>query len=249
MKERTIQETVWATGRMLVGIALVAGSVLVFQRALSGRDAELRASCRPELMLLEAMDYGRDNGDMFPPLSPEPGRLTYDVNLMDPYIASPGQHVCASDDGAPPRDTLKSMGRLDAVNDWSYVYLGYCLENDAQGLAFVEAYRERTSKGAAFGTDIEMAPGTGNCGRDRLYRLREPAQLAEHAPCIADHPDRIPVVVEWPGHHQKPGGRVVYLDGHSEFLPYPGPFPMTERFIGALRELDHLGAPADVRNK
>lgn len=249
MRERTTQETIWAIGRMLVGIALVAAAVLVFQRALRGRDAELSASCRPNLILLEAMDYARDKSGMFPPLSPESGRLTYDVNVMASYMALPGQHVCESDAAAPPRDVLEAMPRSDAVNDWSYVYLGYCLENEAQGLAFIEAYRERISKGAAFGTDIEVMPGTGNCGTDRLYRLREPGRLAEHAPCVADHPDRIPVVLEWPGHHRKPGGRVVFLDGHSEYLPYPGPFPMTERFIGALRELDGLGGASDAGDK
>jgi hypothetical protein len=33
---------------------------------------------------------------------------------------------------------------------------------------------------------------------------------------------------------------VLFLDGHTEFVPYPGKFPMTKRFIEALESLDAL---------
>lgn len=49
----------------------------------------------------------------------------------------------------------------------------------------------------------------------------------------------IPVMVERPELHGD-GGHVLYLDGHVEFVPYPGLFPMTESFIDGLRSLDRL---------
>ncbi len=52
---------------------------------------------------------------------------------------------------------------------------------------------------------------------------------------------KIPVIVERPGHHQPMGGHVLYLDGHVEYLRYPGKFPMSKSFIEGLYELDALG--------
>jgi len=42
------------------------------------------------------------------------------------------------------------------------------------------------------------------------------------------------VMWEWPTNHGG-AGNVLYLDGHVEFVPYPGKFPMTEKFINELR--------------
>jgi len=53
---------------------------------------------------------------------------------------------------------------------------------------------------------------------------------------------RIPVLIERPELHGG-GGHVLYLDGHVEFVPYPGKFPMTEDYIAGLRALDALGEP------
>ncbi|MCL4693921.1 MAG: hypothetical protein KJ060_15590 [Candidatus Hydrogenedentes bacterium] len=50
---------------------------------------------------------------------------------------------------------------------------------------------------------------------------------------------RVPVMVERPELHGN-GGHVLYMDGHVEFVPYPGPFPMTVAFIDGLRSLDRL---------
>ena len=47
----------------------------------------------------------------------------------------------------------------------------------------------------------------------------------------------IPVIWEWPSNHGN-GGNVLYLDGHVEFVSYPGRFPMTKPFIKALGEIE-----------
>lgn len=52
----------------------------------------------------------------------------------------------------------------------------------------------------------------------------------------------IPVMVERPELHGD-GGHVLYMDGHVEFVPYPGKFPMTPKFIEGLRSLDELEKP------
>lgn len=49
----------------------------------------------------------------------------------------------------------------------------------------------------------------------------------------------IPILIERPDLHGD-GGHVLFMDGHVEFVPFPGPFPMTEKFIDGLRSLDRV---------
>ena len=46
-------------------------------------------------------------------------------------------------------------------------------------------------------------------------------------------------MIERPGMHET-GASVLFLDGHVEFMRYPGKFPMTEKVIKALESLDNL---------
>ena len=66
--------------------------------------------------------------------------------------------------------------------------------------------------------------------------------LPRHAPGYFETPSglpigahEIPVLIEWPDHHQGfSGGHVLYMDGHAEWHDYPGEWPMTETTIHAL---------------
>jgi prepilin-type processing-associated H-X9-DG protein len=68
----------------------------------------------------------------------------------------------------------------------------------------------------------------GNDGGNIIRRLSR----------TTENPSTVPIIWEWPGHHEVEGGNVLYLDGHVDFVRYPGKFPMTEKFIEALREID-----------
>lgn len=58
-----------------------------------------------------------------------------------------------------------------------------------------------------------------------------------HTPASSHgYEDNFPVLIERPELHGD-GGHVLYMDGHVEFVPYPGEFPMTPRFIEGLRSL------------
>ena len=129
--------------------------------------------------------------------------------------------------------------RKQPFNDWSYVYLGFAIESEEQLLAFAEAYRKHLLEGKLFEGDLAVAPGQGTRGGDDLLRLRTAESLAKAAGGEID-PALIPVVIEWPENHRYPGGHVVYLDGHSEYVLYPGKFPMTPACISALRSLDNF---------
>ena len=45
---------------------------------------------------------------------------------------------------------------------------------------------------------------------------------------------RMPVLIERPGRYKGSGAWVVFMDSHVAYLPYPGPFPMTQSFIEGL---------------
>jgi prepilin-type processing-associated H-X9-DG protein len=81
----------------------------------------------------------------------------------------------------------------------------------------------------------------------RNFRLRLSDGVVRHYSFAFENPlasleraARAPILIERPELHGD-GGHVLYLDGHVEFVPYPGKFPMTKEFIAGLREIDALG--------
>jgi len=129
------------------------------------------------------------------------------------------------------------------VDDWSYVYLGYVIENESQLRHFADAYQRIIVDGGDFTRDLYVGTGNGNCGGDTLYRLRSPDRLVEILPCLQNRLNEIPVAIEWPGNHRGPIAKVFTLDpiSRGEKFSYPSMWPMTENVIRILRELDAMG--------
>jgi prepilin-type processing-associated H-X9-DG protein len=182
--------------------------------------------------------YAGENKDQYPPLPAEPGRLMFATESVFPeYISDPTELEC------PMQDLPEFPQPEDYIDDESYFYLSHALLNDREGAAFVEAYKKCMDNGLPMEGDIAVAAGSGSAGKDRLMALRRGVENLLAADPLDPGPKQhlaasIPVLVEWPGHHTKPGGNVCYLDGHVAFVPYPGPFPMTQKFIEAMEDLD-----------
>jgi len=132
---------------------------------------------------------------------------------------------------------------LDPFNDWSFIYLGYFIENENQLIAFADAYRDTIQQHRVFDADLSVRKGEGTNGGDTLLRLRSLESLKSSNNPLAERAHEIPVVIEWPENHRYPGGHVVYLDGHREYVDYPGKFPMTPAVIAELRALDNFAPP------
>ncbi len=209
-------------------------------------------SCVPNLRTiyfsLKAYAKAADK-EFWPPLDPRPGRLMFPADGVFPtHLADPRMLVCPGLDEdlanqVPPDTPGPALDRF--FDDASYWYLGYTMLTEQEGLAFVEAYRKSVAAGAVPTGNLTVEPGTGMSGGDTIMRLREGIQRF----FITDINDmssaekagaEIPVVIERPGRHSAPGGYVVFIDGHTEFMAYPGKFPMTTRFIEALQSLDAL---------
>ena len=93
-----------------------------------------------------------------------------------------------------------------------------------------------------------LAPGLGNAGSDTLYRLREgierfmitdinqPAASARAQSEIFIMFDALSVEID--NYNHVPGGcNVLYLDGHVEFIRYPGEQPVSKALAIAVGEI------------
>jgi len=87
-----------------------------------------------------------------------------------------------------------------------------------------------------------MPEGKGNVGGNTIFRLREGNERflitdVSDPAASARLQSSIPIMWDRPGHHVPGGGNVLYMDGHVEFVRYPGKFPMTEKFMTRLEEI------------
>jgi prepilin-type processing-associated H-X9-DG protein len=203
--------------------------------------------------------YAQDTGgEVLPRLSPVPGRLMMLPDAVYPEIISDtNMFTCPGDDfvGAgwepPPPDPKW-------IDDQSYFYLGYLVTNDEEMRAFADAYRQRVSGGLPFDEDLPAPAGQGSEGGDSLLMLRirmrdrsrddllDPEERKKVEAADLREAKTV-VMIERLGNHETPGGRVLFLDGHVEFMAYPGEWPMTQTTMAILNELDALGpeSPAE----
>lgn len=225
----------------LFWLTVFAGCLLLlFRGCRELQNTALLASCRPVTIWYMAESIAGDDKGLCPALSEQLGRLT--LSWKDMQRSGSGNaydRLCEAESHHRRYDEVSERERDRWYSDdWSYVYLGYVIENDVQAQAFLEAYPTLAGRPGAFEQDLPVAAGTGTCGADvisRLYTLEGPPERLE---CLKERASSIPVVIEWPDIHLHPGGKVVWLDGSTEFVSYPGKFPMTELFIEGLRELN-----------
>ncbi|MCP4642343.1 MAG: hypothetical protein GY851_17995 [bacterium] len=140
-----------------------------------------------------------------------------------------------------PHDAYRAYALESLAEDPRYFYLGYAVTSETEGLALLGAVRERVARGLPLTEDIPAPAGQGTWKGDTFLRLCT-AEAIPPGSAIQDEgmwervATVIPLIVEDPGNYDKPGGWVVYLDRQSMFVPFPGPFPMTEEFISQLRD-------------
>ncbi|MCP4640397.1 MAG: hypothetical protein GY851_08195 [bacterium] len=214
------------------------------------------ASCENNLrqmgIVFQMYVYDSQGGPL-PSLCSESGRLMMRPDVMYPdYVTDPEILLCVdhNEDNFLWWEANRDEPSAVWIDDQSYFYLGYDVANDDEMRAFAEAYRRRVSEGMSFGDDLPVPTGRGSQGGDALLRLRFPSQ--DLPPGQGDEglagpealrASKTVTLIERLGNHESPGGNVLFLDGHTEFRPYPGEWPMTETTMTILAELDALGPP------
>jgi len=193
--------------------------------------AAYRASCQNNLKqmgLVFKMFANESKDEVFPQLSSDPGVLMFSnqAGVYPEYLTDLGVLQCPAD----------PTGGSYTIDDHSYFYLGYVVTNDEEMAAFVEAYKQRVDEGLAFDEDLAVPPG--KVSGDALYRLREGVERDASTPTRPLAQGEIPVLIERLGHHAPDGANVLYMDGHVEFVTYPGKWPMTEKMITLLESMD-----------
>ncbi len=244
-------------GILAVATTLITVGLIVLFAAVGWamRTADFRAATNLKLLGISLAMYAQD--DYYPELSPEPGRLMFKDETLFPEHQSDVSILISP---ADPNHTQADSPRSDAyvLENSSYWYLGYVVWDDETVEAFADAYRQRIKEGTGFATDLPV-----DLPIKRLTRLD--GMLRRHGNFTAaelEHPKweftrhrdaEIPVLIERPHPYPGPlglwlgmpvplskpviGGCVLYKDGHTEFIPYPGKWPMTERTITALSAL------------
>jgi prepilin-type processing-associated H-X9-DG protein len=178
--------------------------------------------------------YANEHNGRFPQVDDREGNLMVEGDEVFPeYLTDLSVLVCPNEEGEPPTTA-------DDVSDDSYFYLGWAIATEKEGLALLDVYESLES--AERNEDIGVDEGKGNAGGSTIYRLREGIERffitdINNPSASADAQARIPLMWERPGHHEPDGGNVLYMDGHVEYLKYPGEFPMTKAFIERCEEI------------
>jgi prepilin-type processing-associated H-X9-DG protein len=244
---------------LIIGLVVVVGILAAFLVSAfnHGREAARQATCQKNLeqfgefyerFAMESM------GERFPQLSNEAGRLMFSPHessrsgpVYPSYLSDLEVFVCPGDDDA---ELVHEPGASEdpelLIDDHSYFYLGYMVVNEEELAAFAVAYKAHLAEGKAFLDDLPVPEGTGTLGGDAFEHLHLWTSAWHYYPeavrigkLLASMPV-IPIMVERPENHIPQGGNVLFMDGHVEFLRYPGKWPMTEKSIGILESLDAL---------
>ncbi|MBI2433033.1 MAG: DUF4190 domain-containing protein [Candidatus Hydrogenedentes bacterium] len=223
-------------------------SAAIMRPALArAREAARRASCQNNLKqmgIVCKMFANESKGEVFPELAAEAGRLMFVSTPVYPEFLS-DSHVllCPSDPMAP--DPRFAEDPVSAVDDQSYFYLGYVIVNDDELAAFAEVYKDRVAQGLKFDEDLPAPPGRGSMGGNVFYRVREGVERIDGAeltqaeiPVMWDRFSFGPYAASF--NHVPGGSNVLFMDGHIEFVRYPGRWPLTRAAGEILTELDEL---------
>jgi prepilin-type N-terminal cleavage/methylation domain-containing protein/prepilin-type processing-associated H-X9-DG protein len=150
----------------------------------------------------------------------------------------------------PTDPTAPNTFNPDLVNDGNYFYMPW-VTMDEWTLVPWRVYASTTIGSAdKVDNDVDLSgtlfEGWGTAkGSNTIYRMREGIERflitdINNPAASAIAQSDVPVMFDFAStavdkfNHVPGGGNVVYLDGHVEFLKYPGEFPMTTALAGLI---------------
>lgn len=115
-----------------------------------------------------------DSNGLFPPLSHQAGKLMFENVLHPAYLNYIRRMLCP---GNPHLWDLDLSDPEIVMDDHSYFYLGYLIQNDQQMRAFADAYKQRIHDRLPFDEDLSVPTGKGSFGGNKILRLRTEDKL------------------------------------------------------------------------
>jgi len=240
-------------GCLVIGVLLVLFHfALQHGQALSEKRERGSDAYVLSILLVQSL---KNNGGAYPPWDPRPGHLFFDRAAVNPTfrLAHPLNRLPGTPDTALVVGQINNqMGFiLDSFPDETkYIYLSHAVTNEQEGLALLDAYRTAVETNRSFQDSLPAEAGGGTCGADQFYRLRNDLQqnLTQDGVTIPEGMDlsqSVPVLFERPHGEKDKGAWVVPMNRRPVWVPYPGPFPMTERFIKAIEALETELQPSE----
>lgn len=185
--------------------------------------------------------------------------------LYPEYLADYNVSFCPSDPATADlvasieeRIAAGSQYVAEQFRDYSYMYLGWVTLRDEEYGAYKTAFKNARNSFKQAPKDFvlndidlsEVDPGSGNAGSDTLYRLREGIERfmitdINNPAGASKAQSMIPVMwdllatkpsSENQFNHAPGGCNVLYLDGHTAFIRYPGDYPVSPEFADKLTD-------------
>ena len=221
----------WIAIGALAAVTVFGGAYSYY---LSLQRVARAASCRNDVFYLREYirAYAADHDGLIPPLSQTAGNLTMDPTGFYPeYLENACWLQCEwSDIRRRPNHHKNDDLGLSAFNDDSLCYLPWAMTTEAEGLAFVEAYKHLELSRANEDLEVEIDGRSRVLSRTRLSKAVLDQTIDENAPL------GVPIAIEWPDTFHS-GGTVLFSNGWIVTMQLGDEFPMTPKFIAALREI------------
>lgn len=133
-------------------------------------------------------------------------------------------------------DDLEELTFIKSETDVQVCYLGYVVRNDEEVFTLLDAFEQKKPE-VIQNKDLIIGEGKDEI---KIYRIREGVSryfITDNNNLVASAlmESEIPIMWELADTSKDNGGWVLYMDGHVEWLDYPGEFPMTETSTKAIR--------------